>query len=76
MTTETFAEVVFASPRRYSWRTFADAALKATAAFWFLVAIIGQLLFGFTVASFYALTPTIERPFSSIPRTTMPSRPC
>src|SRR4051794_6968201 len=45
-----------ASPMRYSWPAFAERALKATAAFWFVVAIIGQLFFAFTVASFYALT--------------------
>jgi uncharacterized membrane protein len=34
----------------------ADTALKAAARFWFLVAVIGQLLFAFTVASFYGRT--------------------
>ena len=34
----------------------ADTALKAAARFWFAVVVAGQLLFAFTVASFYALT--------------------
>ena len=34
----------------------ADTALKAAARFWFVVTVIGQLIFAFTVASFYALT--------------------
>jgi uncharacterized membrane protein len=34
----------------------ADTALKAAARFWFVVTVVGQLVFAFTVASFYALT--------------------
>jgi uncharacterized membrane protein len=34
----------------------ADTALKASARFWFVVVVISQLVFAFTVASFYALT--------------------
>ena len=34
----------------------ADTALKAAARFWFGVTVIGQLAFGFAVASFYSLT--------------------
>jgi hypothetical protein len=34
----------------------ADTALKAAARFWFAVTVVGQLIFAFTVASFYALT--------------------
>jgi uncharacterized membrane protein len=34
----------------------ADATLKAAARFWFVVTVVGQLNFAFTVASFYALT--------------------
>jgi uncharacterized membrane protein len=34
----------------------ADSALKAAARFWFAVTVVGQLIFAFTVASFYALT--------------------
>jgi uncharacterized membrane protein len=34
----------------------ADTALKAAARFWFVVTVVGQLIFAFTVASFYALT--------------------
>ena len=45
-----------ASPRRYYPQQSADRALKATARFWFVVAVAGQLLFAFTVASFYGRT--------------------
>jgi uncharacterized membrane protein len=34
----------------------ADTMLKAAARFWFVATVIGQLIFAFTVASFYALT--------------------
>jgi hypothetical protein len=34
----------------------AETALKAAARFWFAVTILGQLVFAFTVASFYTLT--------------------
>jgi uncharacterized membrane protein len=34
----------------------ADSALKAAARFWFGVTVVGQLMFAFAVASFYALT--------------------
>jgi hypothetical protein len=34
----------------------ADTALKASARFWFGVTVVGQLAFGFAVASFYSLT--------------------
>ena len=34
----------------------ADGALKAAARFWFVVAVIGQLVFAFRTASFYGLT--------------------
>ena len=34
----------------------ADTALKTAARFWFVATIFGQLIFAFTVASFYALT--------------------
>ena len=33
----------------------ADKALKASAGFWFVVTVIGQLLFAFAVASFYGM---------------------
>jgi tetratricopeptide (TPR) repeat protein len=36
--------------------SLADGALKAAARFWFVVAVIGQLVFGFATASFYGLT--------------------
>ena len=34
----------------------ADTALKAAARFWFAVTVVGQVVFAFTVASFYGLT--------------------
>ena len=34
----------------------ADSSLKAAARFWFVVTVIGQLMFAFAVASFYGLT--------------------
>jgi uncharacterized membrane protein len=34
----------------------AETALKAAARFWFVVTVVGQVVFGFTVASFYGLT--------------------
>jgi hypothetical protein len=37
-----------------SW--VADTALKTAARFWFTVTVLGQLVFAFAVASFYALT--------------------
>ena len=36
--------------------SLADSALKAAARFWFVVAVIGQLVFAFATASFYGLT--------------------
>ena len=41
---------------RLEMTSFADTALKAAARLWFGVAIVGQLVFGFAVASFYGLT--------------------
>jgi len=38
---------------RLELNSVADSALKAAARFWFLVAVIGQLVFVFSVASFY-----------------------
>ncbi|MGA8869480.1 MAG: hypothetical protein WB510_21065 [Candidatus Sulfotelmatobacter sp.] len=43
------------SLKRRSLQDFADTALKATVRFWFGVTVIGQLLFAFTVASFYGM---------------------
>src|SRR5579863_10342896 len=34
----------------------AETALKAAARFWFVATVVGQLIFAFTIASFYALT--------------------
>ncbi len=42
-------------PERHSLQSFADTALKAATRFWFGVAVAGQLLFAFTVASFYGM---------------------
>jgi len=36
--------------------SLADKMLKAAVRFWFMVILIGQLIFSFTVASFYGLT--------------------
>jgi uncharacterized membrane protein len=41
---------------RLELSSVADGALKAAARFWFAVTVVGQLIFAFTVASFYALT--------------------
>ena len=41
---------------RLEMSSLADTALKAAARFWFGVTVVGQLVFAFTVASFYALT--------------------
>src|SRR5580704_11279183 len=41
---------------RLELSSVADTALKAAARFWFVATVIGQSVFAFTVASFYALT--------------------
>jgi len=41
---------------RWETNSIADTALKAAARFWFGVTVVGQLAFGFAVASFYGLT--------------------
>jgi uncharacterized membrane protein len=41
---------------RLELSSVADTALTAAARFWFAVTVVGQLVFAFTVASFYALT--------------------
>ena len=41
---------------RLELNSVADTALKAATRFWFVVAFIGQLVFAFTLASFYGLT--------------------
>jgi tetratricopeptide (TPR) repeat protein len=41
---------------KHSLRKHADRALKAAAGFWFVVAVLGQLVFAFAVASFYGLS--------------------
>ena len=42
--------------REHSLRKLADNALKAAAGFWFVVVVLGQLVFAFAVASFYGLS--------------------
>jgi hypothetical protein len=44
------------SRERRSPSISADTALRAAAGFWFVVTVIGQLLFAISVASFYGLT--------------------
>jgi len=41
--------------KRYSLQRCADTALKAAVGFWFVVLVVGQLVFAFTVASYYGL---------------------
>src|SRR5438132_14168000 len=41
---------------RFELNSIADIALKAAVRFWFGVMVIGQLIFAFTVASFYGMT--------------------
>jgi len=41
---------------RLELSSVADTALKAAARFWFAVTVVGQVVFAFTVASFYGLT--------------------
>ena len=41
---------------RLEMNSFADTVLKAATRLWFLVVLIGQLAFAFTVASFYGLS--------------------
>lgn len=42
--------------RRFEINSVANTALKAATRFWFAVTVIGQLAFGFAVASFYGMT--------------------
>jgi len=49
---------------RLESKSVADAALKVATRFWFVVALIGQLVFAFALASFYALT-TLRGDFHS-----------
>jgi hypothetical protein len=41
---------------RLELNSVADGALKGAARFWFIVVLIGQFVFAFSVASFYSLT--------------------
>ena len=41
---------------RLELASVADTALKTAARFWFVVTVVGQAVFAFTVASFYSLT--------------------
>jgi uncharacterized membrane protein len=47
--------IAAASQKRRSLREFADTALKAATRFWLGVTVVGQLMFAFTVASFYGM---------------------
>jgi uncharacterized membrane protein len=47
--------VAVTSQRRRSLQSLADTALRVTVRFWFAVIVIGQLIFAFSVASFYGL---------------------
>jgi tetratricopeptide (TPR) repeat protein len=40
---------------RHSLQNFANTALKSAVRFWFVITVIGQLVFAFTVASFYGI---------------------
>jgi hypothetical protein len=53
---QTAPYIVDSPQKTYSLRKLADKTLKAAAAFWFVVVVLGQLVFAFTVASFYGLT--------------------
>lgn len=55
MSTQTTVLLTDIPQTKASRRTLADKTLKAAAAFWFVVAVLGQLLFAFSVASFYGL---------------------
>jgi hypothetical protein len=55
MSTQTALPIAAIPQVRPSQRQIADTALKAAAAFWFVVVVLGQLLFAFSVASFYGL---------------------
>jgi len=50
------AVVTKAAPMRWDLGAVADSALKGAARFWFAVTVLGQLAFGFAIASFYGLT--------------------
>src|ERR1700724_245096 len=43
------------SRKPHSLQNYADTALQAAVRFWFGVTVIGQLVFAFTVASFYGI---------------------
>jgi tetratricopeptide (TPR) repeat protein len=47
--------ITAAPQREHSLRKQADRVLNAAAGFWFVVAVLGQLVFAFAVASFYGL---------------------
>ena len=59
MSTQLQTAPYLVSPQRaYSFRKLADNALKSAAAFWFVVCVLGQLVFAFTVsASFMVSLP-------------------
>src|SRR5579862_3029250 len=43
------------SQSRYSLQQFANSAMEGAARFWFGVTVAGQLIFAFTIASFYGM---------------------
>lgn len=51
----TFPAAVASQDRRFL-QNFPDTALKTATRLWFVVLLIGQLVFAFTVASFYGMT--------------------
>ena len=51
----TFSTAV-ASRKPRSLQSYADTALTGAVRFWFVITVIGQLVFAFTVASFYGMT--------------------
>jgi hypothetical protein len=55
-TPQTVAPDATTPQKRYSWRTFADTALKTAAQFWFVVAVIGQWIFAFYISTVYGTT--------------------
>src|SRR5215472_10851581 len=53
MSTAVLPKVV---PGRWELSSVADMAMKVSERFWFGVTLVGQLIFGFAVTSFYGLT--------------------
>lgn len=47
--------IAVTAQKRQSLKSVADTALRVSVRFWFAVAVVGQLIFAFTVASFYGM---------------------